>query len=168
MSRPIDYQSRSQFTADEMFAVMVDPEYLRARLQQLGGPGAALLEHSADDTSGRYRLRHGIDRAMLPPIVGSLVSGNLTIERTETLRREGAGRYGGTVDVAIAGTPASAAGTMRLADTTSGSELAVHADVTVDVPFLGGRIEEVIAEQVRTLLAGETAYTLDWMARKRT
>lgn len=163
MSRQIDYRSSSRFAADDIAAVMLDEEYLRARLDALGGPGAKLLEHGPD----RYRIRHGVDQAALPPIVNSLVSGNLIIERTESLRPDGPGRYSGDVDVRIPGTPASATGSLRLADTAAGSELVVRADVVVKVPLLGGKIEAVIADQVQQLLAAETAFTLDWLARKK-
>ena len=37
------------------------------------------------------------------------------------------------------------------------------ATVTVNVPLFGGRIEETVAEQVRTLLAAETAFTQEWL-----
>lgn len=162
MSRQIDYRSSSRFAADDVAAVMLDEEYLRARLDKLGGPDARLLEHGPD----RYRIRHGVDEAVLPPIVGSLVTGNLVIERTESLRPDGAGRYAGDVDVRIPGTPASATGSLRLADTAAGSELVIRADVVVRVPLLGGKIEAVIADQVQQLLAAETAFTLEWLARK--
>lgn len=165
MPRQIDYRSSSKYPADEVAAAMLDRAYLEARLQQLGGPGAAVKEHSADADGGRYRIRHGVDQAALPSIVSTLVTGNLVIDRTETLRREAAGRWAGDVAVRIPGTPASAAGTLRLTDTGAGSELVIHADVTVDIPFLGGRIESVIADQVHALLVAETAFTLDWLAR---
>lgn len=166
MSRQIDYRSSSHHSADDVAAVMLDEEYLRARLTQLGGPGAKLLAHEATDPGGQYTIRHGVDQAALPSVVSSLVSGNLVIQRTESLRREAPGRWAGDVDVAIPGTPASAVGSIRLHDTGSGSELHVQADVTVKVPFLGGKIEAVIAEQVQQLLAAETAFTLEWLAGK--
>ena len=168
MARSIDYRSMSQYPADEVYATMVDPEYLRARLDRMGGPGAKLLEHRADPDSARYRLRHGLSGADLPPIVTALLTGNIVIERTETITREDTGRYSGDVAVVIHGTPASAVGRMRLADRDgSGSEFVVWADVTVKVPLIGGRIEAVVADQVKNLLAAETAFTLEWLGRGR-
>lgn len=159
MARQIDFRASLPHPAESVFATMVDADFLRARLQQLGGPGAALLEHQADANGARYRLRHGLDKSALPPLVQTLVPGNLVIERTETIRRAGPGRYEGTVDVHIPGAPVHAAGTSQLHDTPGGSEFAVQAEVTVNVPLVGGRIEETIAEQVRALLAAETAFT---------
>jgi Protein of unknown function (DUF2505) len=166
MSRQIDYRSSSQHRADDVAVAMLDEEYLRARLTQLGGPGAELLAHEATGAGGKYTIRHGVDEAALPSIVSALVTGNLVIQRTESLRREAPGRYRGDVDVRIPGTPASAVGSLALHDTAAGSDLLVRADVTVRIPFLGGKIEAVIADQVQQLLAAETAFTLEWLAGK--
>src|SRR6185437_13389990 len=156
MARSIDYRSTLAFPAEKVFATMTDPEYLRARLRELGGPGSALLEHEASPEAARYRLKQGLSQSDLPPIVGKVMNGDLSIERTESLRRAEPGSYAGDVDVKIANAPAAAAGTMSLADAGDGSEFGVHADVTVKVPLFGGKIEEIVAEQVRRLLEAET------------
>ena len=163
MARSIDYRSTLAFLAERVFATMTDEEYLRARLRELGGPGSELLEHQVGPDGARYRLKQGLSEKDLPPIVGKVMQGDLAIQRTETLRGTGPGAYGGDVDVEISGVPASAAGTMRLADNGAGSEFEVHADVEVKVPLIGGKIEEIVAGQVRRLLEAETAFTVRWL-----
>lgn len=167
MARSIDYRSTSEHPADEVYATMVDPDYLQARLETLGGPGARLEEHTADVHGARYRLRHGLDPEDLPPAVQKVLTGELVIERSESWTRTGEGHYDGQVTVRIPGTPASAAGWMRLADLNGSeagtSEFVVHADVTVKVPLIGGKIETTVAESVTRLLASETAFTLDYL-----
>ena len=162
MSRQIDYRSSSPFTAERVFAAMADADYLRARLQKLGGPGAVLLEHHAVAGGVRYTLRHGLDSDMLPAMVKPLVGGELVIERTESVHPGGAG-YRGVVEVRVPGAPVAANGTMSLRDAPGGSEFAVRAEVSVRVPLLGGRIEAVVAEQVRLLLAAEAEFTRQWL-----
>ncbi|HLU57283.1 MAG TPA: DUF2505 domain-containing protein [Pseudonocardia sp.] len=165
MPRQIDFRSVSSHSADEVYATMVDPDFLRARLERIGGPGAALLSHSADLEGARYVLRLGLDPKDLPSVVRSVLSGNVTIERDERWTRQDRGRYTGDVDVTIPGAPASASGAMRLRDLPDGgSELNVRADVRVSVPVLGGKIEAVVGEQVQRLLAAETAFTQEWLA----
>lgn len=168
MARTMTYRATSQHPAADVYATMVDKEYLTARLEQIGGKDARLMEHRADAEGARYTLRHGLDARNLPPIVASFLPGDIVIERTETLRRVGEGRYAGDVSVLIRGTPASAAGWMRLEDRAlAGSELQIHADVVVQVPFIGTKIEAIIAEQISTLLDAETRFTLAWLARPR-
>ena len=167
MTRQIDYRSTSPHSADEVYATMVDPDFLRARLERLGGPGASLLEHAVDAEGARYRLRHGLDAKDLPSVVRGVLPGDLTIERTERWTRQDH-TYLGDVTVAIPGTPASAAGGMRLRDLPDGgSELSVRADVTVSVPLIGGKIEGVVGEQVQKLLAAETAFAQTRLSEER-
>jgi hypothetical protein len=168
MPRQIDYRSTSPHPADTVYATMVDPDFLRARLQQIGGPGADLLEHTADLAGASYKLRHGLDATQLPAAVRNMLSGEVTIERSERWTRQDSGQYLGDVQVAIPGTPASAAGGMRLRDAADGgSELLVRADVTVQVPLFGGKIEEIVADQVQNLLAAESAFTQQWLGARR-
>lgn len=163
MARSIDYRSTLAYPAERVFAAMTDEEYLQARLREIGGPGSALLDHEATPEAARYELRQGLSEKDLPPIVSKVMNGDLAIVRTETLNRLQPGRYSGDVDVAIPGAPASASGTMALADDGDGSLFEVHADVTVRVPLIGGKIEEIVADQVRRLLEAETAFTVRWL-----
>jgi hypothetical protein len=163
MARSIDYRSTLAYPAERVFAAITDEEYLQARLREIGGPGSALLDHEASPEAARYELRQGLSEKDLPPIVGKVMNGDLAIVRTETLNRIQPGRYSGDVDVAIPGAPASASGTMALAEDGDGSLFEVHADVTVRVPLIGGKIEEIVADQVRRLLEAETEFTVRWL-----
>lgn len=167
MSRQLEYRSTSRWPAADVYSTMIDTEYLEARLATMGGARAALLEHHADDAGARYRLRHGLDAKDLPSMVRNLVPGDIIIERVESWTPQGSGAYNGRADVEIPGTPASAEGGIRLRDIADGSELHVRMAVTVKVPFLGGKIEAVIADQVTQLLAAETAFTVAWLEKQR-
>jgi hypothetical protein len=56
MSRQFDYRATPPHPAAAVFAAMVDADCLRARLAQLGGRNAALLEHEADAEHARFLL----------------------------------------------------------------------------------------------------------------
>jgi hypothetical protein len=55
---------------------------------------------------------------------------------------------------------------MRLTDSGTGGAFEVRATVEVRVPLLGGKIEEIIAGQVRRLLEAETAFTVRWLGSR--
>lgn len=168
MARQIEHRSTSTHPAERVYATMVDRDYLDARLARIGGPGAGVLEYSADPDGARYRLRHGLDAKDMPAIVRNVLSGDIVIERTESWTRTEPGRYVGDSRVDIHGTPASAVGGMRLRDVgTGGSELVVRTEVTVKVPLIGGTIEGIVAEQVMSLLAAETAFTQRWLEKQQ-
>lgn len=167
MSSQFDYHADADIPAASMFAATVDADCIRARLAAMGGPGAALLEHRADADGARFRVRHGLNTDDLPPAVRSFVPGNIEIDRVETWTRSADGSYDAHADVDVTATPASATATMRLADEAvpASSRLDIQTDVTVKVPFLGGRIEQSVGGQINQLLALETAFILDWAKR---
>ena len=57
MPRPIRYQSRYSLPASELYATLVDREYLQARLDRIGGDNAQLLDLSSDADSAKYTMR---------------------------------------------------------------------------------------------------------------
>jgi hypothetical protein len=165
MSRQFDYRATPPHPAAAVFAAMVDADCLSARLAQLGGRNAALLEHEADADSARFRVQHGLDPSDMPQAVRGFLPSDFVVIRLETWRRAANDKYTGMADVDVPGTPASASGQMGLRDADPGSELRIRTDVTVSVPLFGGRIEESVGQQILRLLAAETAFTLDWMSR---
>jgi hypothetical protein len=165
MSSQFDYRATPPRPAAAVFAAMVDADCLRARLAQLGGRNAALLEHAADADGARFRVQHGLDPSDMPQAVRGFLPDDFVIHRLETWRRASDGLYTGTADVDVPGTPASATGQMGLRDNGQGSELRIRTDVTVRVPLFGGRIEASVGEQILKLLDAETTFTIDWMSR---
>lgn len=162
MPSSIDYRSASAHPAQRVYTTMVDKDVLEKRLVQMGGPGAALLEHEPNGEDVKFTLRHGIDQQDLPPMVTKLIpGGDVVIKRTETWSASGNGGYDGVGRVAIVGTPATAKATMRLADIDTGSELVVNIVVTVKVPIIGAKVEEAVGEQIKRLLEAETGFTLE-------
>jgi hypothetical protein len=160
VSRSTEFRATSPHTVDEVYAAMTDKGFLEDRLREMGGPGAAVLDYSADADGAAFRVRHGIDEKHLPGVVRSFVGGGgITIERTETWKRAG-DHYDGTVGVDLPGMPAGATGTMVIGPAAAGTEFVVKVDVTVRVPIFGGKIEETVAEQIVRLLSMETTYTL--------
>ncbi|MDN5916216.1 MAG: DUF2505 domain-containing protein [Pseudonocardia sp.] len=161
MPSSIDYRSTSAHPAQRVYTTMVDKDILEKRLVQMGGPGAALLEYEPQGEGVKFTLRHGIDQDDLPPMVTKLIPGDVVIKRTETWSASAQGGYDGVGRVAIAGTPATAKATMRMADIDGGSELVVNIVVTVKVPIVGAKVEEAVGEQIKRLLEAETGFTIE-------
>lgn len=167
MPSQIDYRHSSKFPAAAVYGALVDPEYLRARLAELGGPEASIVSHRADEHGAELTLRHALDVDGLPPAIRSFLTGRLILERTETWTVGPDGRNG-TVNVQVHGAPvpATAAGRLGVAETPEGSEFRVLADVTVSLPLFGARIEEFVGEKVRELLDLEAQFTDRWLEKR--
>lgn len=158
---PSRFEHRATFAApvDTVYSTLVDEAFLTARLRDIGGKGAALLGYQTSDDGVDYRLRQGVDAKHLPGAVRSILSGDLVVEREEQWRgHESGGR------ATINGVPAEIRSRSRLTAQGDGTEMLVRAEVKVNIPLLGGKIEKVVAEQVTKLLAAEAEYVEKWLA----
>lgn len=170
MARRIEHRSTSEWPASQVHAALIDLDYLRERLAELGGTRNELVEHAVDGDAVRFEVRQGVRTDSLPPVARTVVgAGDLVIDRSESWRREQDGHYTGEIAAEVAGVPCTVAGSMWLRDLTTGtdaSEFLVEGEVRVNVPFVGGKLEDLVADQVQKLLAAEERFTTEWLARR--
>ncbi|RRO13093.1 DUF2505 domain-containing protein [Saccharopolyspora rhizosphaerae] len=170
MARRIEHRSTSERPAVEVYRALIDSEYLTARLEELGGSTATLLQHVPTDAGARFQTRQGVPVDKLPSLARTVVGGDLLIDRSESWRREEEGHYTGEIAAEIAGAPCSITGSMWLRDLVDPtgpavSELVVEGTVKVNVPFVGSKAEDLVAEQVQKMLVEEDHFTAAWLAK---
>jgi hypothetical protein len=148
----------------DLFALFGDRSFVQARLEASGGLNPEVVSLDASDDGGLDIItRQGIPASVLPSIVSSFISGDLSTQRTESWRAAADG-YTADLTVTIHGAPASLKGTITLISEGDGSLLTVNADAHVPIPMFGGRIEKVIVEQVTDLFDQEEKFTHDQLA----
>lgn len=173
MARRIEHRSTSEWPATRLYEALVDPDHLRERLRHLGGTSTELLDHATTPEGVTLRMRQSVAVDRLPPVARSVVGGDLLIDRTETWREAEPGHSVGEVAAEIAGVPCAIAGSMWLRDLDppiSGlvSEFVVEGTVRVHIPLVGGKLEDLVVDQVRKLLVAEERFTADWLSRDLT
>ncbi|MCP2166030.1 DUF2505 domain-containing protein [Goodfellowiella coeruleoviolacea] len=170
MARRVEHRTVSSFSAGQVHGALVDPEYLRDRLAVLGGTQAGVVEHRHTDGVLRFQLRQGVAAAKLPSVARRFLGGGDLILTREETWTAGAGEYVGEVTVSMPRVPGRFSGRMRLADLAApagGCELVLHGEASVAVPLVGGKLEQLVAEQVSTLLTAESEFTDQWLSRRR-
>lgn len=163
MATSLEHRSTFAEAAGTVFNTLVDEAFLTERLRAIGGKNAALLGHSRDGERVTFRMRQGVDAALLPSTVRSFINGDLVVEREERWQPEG-GAHAGASRVTITGVPGEIQGRSRIAGSGAGATLVINAQVKVSIPLIGGKIEKVVAEQVGKLLAAEAEYAEKWLA----
>lgn len=163
MAQTISHRARWDADAQTVYRTLVDGDYLQARLAELGGKDPALVERSVDDSGARVVLRHSVAVEFLPSVIKRFTGGDLVLDRVETWAPEEAGGYRGTFEVTVRGLPGKLTGTQSLHDVEGGSESTVEGNAEVPVPFVAGRIESIVNEQVGGLLDGEDEFTHRWL-----
>ncbi|MDA3628046.1 DUF2505 domain-containing protein [Saccharopolyspora sp. WRP15-2] len=169
MARRIEHRSTSEWPAVRLYEALIDIDYLNDRLEELGGANAELVKHLASDGGAQFQIRHSVSADSLPSVARTVVGGDLTIDRSESWRREEDGHYTGEIAAEIAGAPCTITGSMWLRDVAgeaSTSEFVVSGSVRVNVPFVGGKIEDLVADQVQKFLSAEERFTTEWLARR--
>ncbi|MBP2339558.1 DUF2505 domain-containing protein [Saccharothrix coeruleofusca] len=162
MARRIEHLTTSSWPARDVFAALVDEDYLRERLEVLGGKDAALEAYTSAGGTTSYQLRQGLSAEQLPSMARGVLGGDLVIHRAEAWTE--AGRTG-TAEVTIDGVPGRLDGTLTVADRGEGCALTLTGQIKVSIPLVGGKIEAMIAEQVVKLLDRENEFTSAWLAR---
>ncbi|HEY7593770.1 MAG TPA: DUF2505 domain-containing protein [Actinophytocola sp.] len=163
MATSLEHRSTFAAPADKVYDTLTDEAFLSERLRDIGGKGAALLDHSRDGDRVSFRMRQGVDASRLPGAVRSILNGDLVVEREERWQPDG-GHHAGTSRVTIAGVPGEIKGRSRIAGTGAEATLVITAQVKVSIPLIGGKLEKVVAEQVGKLLAAEAEYAQKWLA----
>ncbi|MGI8308753.1 DUF2505 domain-containing protein [Saccharopolyspora sp. ASAGF58] len=171
MARRIEHRSTSEWPAARVYEALIDIDYLTDRLAEIGGSNAALLQHVTTEDGARFQVRQGAHADALPSVARTVVGDDLKIDRSESWRRREDGSYTGEIAAEIAGAPCSITGSMWLRDLaepagSAVSEFVVSGSVRVNVPFLGGKLEDLIVDQVQKLLSDEENFTTDWLARR--
>ncbi|MGH4018157.1 MAG: DUF2505 domain-containing protein [Pseudonocardiaceae bacterium] len=143
---------------ERMAEVLVDPDYLQAKLREVGGSGAELVSRTERNGKVTVVLRQSVPTDSLPSFVRSLAPVDLRIERTEIWD----GTRGRTHAV-IGGAPGTISGTMSLDPDGAGSALGARIEADVPVPLVGGKVEKVITDNIGKLMQVEYTFTLDWL-----
>jgi len=162
MSRRVEFLHSYAAPPERIRDVLTDERYLRAKLREVGGPGAELISRT-ESGSGQVTVvqRQGVPAEALPSVVRSFVPNALNIERTEVWT----GPTDGTIDVVLSGAPGSVTGTIAVAPDGDGSVVRISIDASVQVPLLGGTIEKIITDNIDRLGEVEHGFTREWLRR---
>jgi hypothetical protein len=159
-------EHRAVFSQDvaAVLAALSDETVLRARLEEIGGQSASLVEHTETPQGVRFKLRQGVASEQIPQAVRILHKGDLIVEREQQFAKSADG-YTGTVTASVSGVPAEITARTELTSDDGRTVMATTGEVTVRIPLFGAKLESLIAEQVTNLLELEAEFTAKWLAR---
>jgi hypothetical protein len=165
MPRSFDMATEYGASVEQVLQAFGDEQYWLSRLADSGADEYSLDSLTADgngiDVVTTQRLR--ADR--LPAVVTQFHRGDLALVREEKWSPVRDGRATATIRLAIIGAPATLSGAAVLAPAKSddSSRLEFNATVQVNVPLVGGKIENFIGGQLVDLLIAEQRFTTVWI-----
>ena len=149
---------------DAVFAMLTDEAYLRHRLERTGGREIEVEVTPAADGGAVVRTRRSLPAAV-PGFAQKFIGDSVRIDQTDTWHGpDASGVRVGEFRADFGGAPASLSGTMRLEPTGTGARQVVEGVVKASVPFVGGKIEALVHEQVLRALRKEETLAREWLA----
>ncbi len=120
-----------------------------------------------DDGSGTVAVTISLFDNRLPKVVAALAPGDLEMARTETWHPTGDGQARGTIEVAVPGAPVSAIGKVMLVSRATGARLDFSTTVRVNIPLVGGQVENFIVSRLGDEISAVQRFTDNWIVAHR-
>lgn len=108
-----------------------------------------------------------LPRAYLPPIARTVMPVDMIITREQHFEPydHTRNRARGTYRASIPAGPGHFGGKYFLTDTHDGSQLRLASVCKVWIPFIGGKLEDLILTDITLLFDAEEAFTADWISK---
>ena len=152
-------------SVEQVHRAFGDEQYWLARLADSGADDYSLDSMTVNGEGIDVVTTQTLRADRLPGVVTQFHSGDLSFVREEMWTVVTDGRASATVKGSITGAPATLGGTAVLAPGKSGndSRLEFNATVQVDIPLVGGKIENFIGSALVDLLIAEQRFTTVWI-----
>ena len=153
-------------SVEQVHQAFRDEQYWLARLADSGADDYSLDSMTVDDQGIDVITTQTLRPDRLPAVVTQFHRGELSFVREETWTSIHDGQATATVKGSITGAPATLTGTAVLTPAKSGggSRLEFKATVQIDIPLVGGKIENFIGSQLVDLVIAEQRFTTVWIA----
>ena len=149
-------------TVAEVYAMLTDPTYRTAvSVYQHVTDFSCEIRAEGDGADVAIEQAHGTDR--IPAVAQKLVGSEIRFLQHETW----ASPDGADVEVTVPGKPGDIRGTIALAQ--EGADVTQHVDieVRVSIPFVGGKVEDMIAGFVGRVFDAQNTVGVQWLRGER-
>jgi hypothetical protein len=151
---------------DRLWAVFGRPEYPREKYLALGATAVRLDRFDADAQTIEVSLERVVPvaEARVPAWARRLLDHEQTLRHHTAWRRVLPRRVDARLEITPVGLPVQAHGTGSIVELSAGtSRMTLSWQVDSSLPMLGGRVERLFAEQVRTALDEDHRFTVRFL-----
>jgi hypothetical protein len=146
----------------DVFAMLVDEDYVRARAEATGGTDVEAAVRGVDDTVEVTNARSV--PADVPAFARSMVGDSIRIAETHIWGPDADGHREGTFEATFGTVPVSVRGRLRLVPDGAGSTVLLEGHIKASVPLVGRKVEQLVHDQVAAALVIEQELGSSWLA----
>ena len=165
MAKTLTHVADLPYAAEEVFQTGISKDYIVAKGPALGHEDVELLELEDGPDGGSARARYTVETE-LPSWAKKILPARNTV--TESHSWPGPGSDGGRAyafTVAVANVPVEIRGSVRLSPTSPSScRSEARVEVKASLPLVGGKLEDLVAGDLRRTMEGEAAFMQEWLA----
>ena len=162
MPTPLKFSRDFPGTVESARALLTDVGFI----QQVLTESESLNPHVSVTDQAHGFVQVQIDREFRgdwPPLVASLVGETIHISETRTyVWKDDDSSLNGTLELRVSGQPVTMSGTLKVTPSAEGIRLEVAGDIKASIPFVAGKIEGLVLDQILAGIALES----DLLAQK--
>ncbi len=164
MMAAMKFRKELAYDADpaDVFAMLSDPAFREkvARAQEVVSVDVQLTPSSG----GFSLVNDQVQNTAGLPALAKKIAGDTT---QAVITEEWSTPDGGSISITAPGKPTKAEGTIKLTSGTTGTIEVVELDVKVKVPLIGGKLEQLMADNIDSGFDVEHAVGQAWLAGER-
>ena len=165
----MEYTVAFDVPAEKIHQDLTSRDYWQTLMEiyQLVSPQSEMTHFHSDETGADVVFKQVLPRSDLPPIARSVMPVDMFITREQHFdpfdhsNNRATGSYGASVPHG----PGHLGGTYLLTETGTGTQLRIASECRVHIPFVGGKLEDLILHNIHQIFDAEEAFTADWIAR---
>ena len=161
MATPITARQTFPATPDRVRAMLLDPAYAQLRAERTGAQSVTATERTEGD-HGILSVERVIP-AEVPDFARAFVGETLTVKETHDWAALDGSGCEGTIGVTFSA-PVGVKGTMRMTAEGDGTIVEIEGSISASIPFMGGKIEEMVKGEMARYLAKEPEIGASWLA----
>ena len=161
----MNYSARFTHSTQQVYAALSSRDHWDARIEEMRKYSEnELKSFEVSDAGIDIVMHHVIPRTELPDIAQTVMKKDMVITRNihhDAYSETTAGKY----DASIPAGPGSLTGTTSLFATETGSTLRTTSEAKVYIPFIGGKLEQLMLVNLVDLWRGEGDVTHEWLTK---
>ena len=165
MARRMNYSARFTYSTEQVYAALSSRDHWDARIEEMKKYSHnELISFEVGESGIDVVMHHIIPKTELPDIAQTVMKKDMIITRNvhiDSYSEERTGHY----DASIPAGPGSLKGVTSLFPTATGSTLRTSSEAKVFLPFIGGKLEQLMLVNLRDLWRGEGEVTADWLEK---
>ncbi len=151
---------------DDVFAMLTDPEFLRARLEATGALKYEVVECEETSDGGFRIVTRRTVQADIPGFARRVFTPTNSMTQVEDWRPAFEGAREGMWRIDAQGVPVSTSGTTHLESVDGGAAQYIDGTIKVSVPLIGGRLERFVFDQAMKTLDVEHVFGRKWLTER--